>query len=339
MKFNFKWILPGIIVLILFGAGILWFFPLISDQSLPAQKIDIEIPRGATFAQITDTLIHYGLLTDPNLFRFYGQLTGKDKKIRSGYFSVPAKLAVPDLMDYLLNAKQNVIKVTLIEGWTDEQIASRIANLLRLKKSVFDSLSKDYEFLNKFGLQQSGLTGYLLPDTYTFTYELDEEDIYSFLIRQTQEIFESDTVKNAMAAIGMTRHQILTLASIIEGEALADSERTVISSVFHNRLRKGMRLQACSTIQYILPGPARRLSLKDLGIPSEYNTYLHEGLPPGPINNPGRKSIMAAIFPEKTNYLFFVAKGDGSHRFSATALQHNQAKAAFNEIRKQYYRH
>jgi UPF0755 protein len=136
----------------------------------------------------------------------------------------------------------------------------------------------------------------------------------------------------------MNIHQILTLASIIEGEAVFDEERAVISSVYHNRLNRRIKLQADPTIQYILEGPPRRLLYKDLEIDSPYNTYKYYGLPPGPISNPGKKSILAAIYPSATKYIYFVAKGDGKHVFSTNASDHQKAKAQFDQIRREVSR-
>jgi UPF0755 protein len=138
--------------------------------------------------------------------------------------------------------------------------------------------------------------------------------------------------------MNMRMHDILTIASIIEGEVIVDAERPIVASVYYNRLRKRIRLQADPTIQYIIPGAPRRLLIKDLEIDSPYNTYVYYGLPPGPINNPGKASIMAAIYPANTKYLYFVAKGDGSHVFSKTLSEHNRAKASFDKIRREVYR-
>ena len=155
---------------------------------------------------------------------------------------------------------------------------------------------------------------------------------------QTMSIFKSEKVRNSLKELNMTQHQILTLASIIEGEAILDNERPLISSLYHNRLKKGMRLQADPTIQYILDGPPRRLLIKHLEIDSPYNTYKYSGLPPGPINNPGKASILAAIFPAETNYLYMVAVGDGSHTFSTNLTDHNRAKEEFDKVRRKVAR-
>ena len=141
-------------------------------------------------------------------------------------------------------------------------------------------------------------------------------------------------MRERMDEINLTENEVLALASIIEGEAIYDSERPRISGVYHNRLKKGMRLQADPTIQYIIEDSPRRLLNKDLKIKSPYNTYLNYGLPPGPINSPGLESIKAALYPEKVDFLFFVAKGDGYHTFSKTEKEHNKAKRAFQKVRR-----
>ena len=137
-----------------------------------------------------------------------------------------------------------------------------------------------------------------------------------------------------MKKIKMTEVEVLTLASIIEGEAIYDRERPIISGVYHNRLNTGMRLQADPTIQYIIDESPRRLLNRDLKIDSPYNTYLYNGLPPGPINNPGLESIKAALYPESNDYFYFVARGDGYHTFSKTKEQHNKAKRDFQKVRR-----
>ena len=136
--------------------------------------------------------------------------------------------------------------------------------------------------------------------------------------------------------LGLTKHEVITLASIIEGEAIFDSERARISGVYHNRLKLKMKLQADPTIQYIISDSPRRLLNRDLRIDSPYNTYRYKGLPPGPINSPGKNSLIAALYPEENNYIFFVARGDGFHTFSTNERKHNIAKKHFQSIRNKY---
>ena len=174
--------------------------------------------------------------------------------------------------------------------------------------------------------------------TYFFTYGMDEKEIIQLLVRNTLAIFKSDSVQLKIQDLGMNMHKIVTMASIIEGEVVVDSERVLVSSVYHNRLKRGWLLGADPTIQYIIPGPPRRLLNQDLEIDSPYNTYKYRGLPPGPISNPGKNSILAALFPADTRYMYFVATGDGGHHFSRTSAEHARWKTKFNRIRREVRR-
>jgi UPF0755 protein len=200
------------------------------------------------------------------------------------------------------------------------------------------SYINDTSFCQRVGVEQSSLEGYLLPETYFFTYAMDEEDIILMLLSGMFDIFELDSVLYKMEQLRMNRQQIITLASIIEGEVVVDSERVLVSSVYHNRLRRGWLLGADPTIQYVIPGPPRRLLNSDLEIDSPYNTYKYRGLPPGPINNPGKNSVLAAVFPADTRFMYFVASGDGGHRFSRTAAEHARWKSNFDRIRREVRR-
>jgi UPF0755 protein len=178
------------------------------------------------------------------------------------------------------------------------------------------------------------LEGYLMPETYQFEWKTPEDQIIKHLAANTLKIFEADTIQQRLLQLGISPLEIITLASIIEGEVVVDSERVYVSSLYHNRLRLGWPLQADPTIQYIVPGPPRRLLHHDLEIDSPYNTYKYPGLPPGPISNPGKKSILAALYPADTPYLYMVAIGDGRHQFSKTLKEHNYWHARYNEVRR-----
>jgi UPF0755 protein len=174
----------------------------------------------------------------------------------------------------------------------------------------------------------SSFEGYLYPNTYYFYYDTSPEDIIDTLVSQFWKEFDENLISRANE-LGLSVHEVVTLASIIEGEAMLDNERSTISSVYHNRLKINMKLQADPTIQYIIKGPPKTLSTRDLRIKSPYNTYQNYGLPPGPINNPGIQSIKAALYPLETNYLFFVAQGDGSHAFTTNEKDHEAAKRIY----------
>ncbi len=310
----------------------------LKESDKEGNKVEISIPKGSSLVEIADILYANGLITDKDFFIMWTRLSGTEKKLQAGHFYVPENLNSVQLATYLSQAKPVEIYVTLIEGWDNYQITSQLAETLDLNVRIMDSLCTDSTFCNHFGINKKNLIGYLLPDTYAFHHGLTESEILSILINRTLSIFERDSVKRALDELNFSMDQILTLASIVEGEAIFDDERATIAAVYLNRLNKGMRLQADPTIQFIIDGPPRRLLYEDLEINSPYNTYKYYGLPPGPINNPGIKSVLATIFADKVNYLYFVARGDGRHTFSSTFKEHNKAKLAFDKIRREVRR-
>ena len=192
----------------------------------------------------------------------------------------------------------------------------------------FDQYFKSQKILEKYNINAKTLEGYLYPNTYYIYHDASPEEIIDILLQEFWTQFDKN-LRDRAIQLGFSVHEVVTLASIIEGEAMLDSERKTISSVYHNRLKINMKLQADPTIQYIIPGPPKALSNRDLRIKSDYNTYQNYGLPPGPINNPGIKSIEAALYPLDTNFLFFVAQGDGSHAFTTNEKDHEEAKRIY----------
>ena len=322
--------------LIVVGVAIwLVVFPPYQPEKINYQpESTVFIPRGASLRQIADILSEKGVLPHKDLFVFLGKISGYQNRIKAGLLKVPPDLPPWHLLRYLQHPRLAEIKVTFPEGISCAQMAGIVQQKLGLDSTRFMLLVRDSVFCHSLGVSANNLQGYLLPETYRFTYGMNEQEIIRFLVDQTFAVFRADSIHRQMEKIGMNMHQVLTLASIIEGEAMVDSERVLISSVYHNRLNRGWRLQADPTIQYILPGKPRRLLYKHLEIDSPYNTYRYRGLPPGPINNPGRKSILAALYPAKTGYMYFVASGDGGHLFSRTASEHARHKARFEQVRR-----
>ncbi len=301
------------------------------------ERIPFIISKGASINTIADSLQIKGLIDDKELFILWLTTLDKDRLIKAGFYEIPKGLNYAQLIAFLSQAPSKEMVVTLIEGWKIEEIAEQLHKELDINKDKFIQMAHDSVFINKLGIKAETLEGYLLPDTYHFYWGVDEQRIIEYLVNKCFEIF-TEPIFVRLDSMKMTMHDILTLASIIEGEAIFDAEREIISSVYHNRLKRRIKLQADPTIQYILAGSPRRLLLKDLAIESPYNTYKYYGFPPGPISNPGKKSILAAIFPAKTNYIFFVAKGDGNHTFSRSAADHQRAKAQFDKVRREVSR-
>jgi len=295
----------------------------------------VVIPKNSNLDQIAVMLKREDLISHPDVFKRTVIFFKYDRFLRAGRFSIPTGLSYPQLAKYLTMARPETETIRLIEGWDNPKIFSVLCRKLDLDSSLFDSLSQDPAFLSSQNIKAENLRGYLLPDTYFFETGMTERQILEYLIRQNSLLFKTDSVQRALEISRLNIHQILTLASIIEGEAILNSERSQIAAVYFNRLKRGMLLQADPTIQFILPGPPRRVLYKDLETDSPYNTYKYSGLPPGPINNPGRASIMAALFPADSDYLYFVARGDGSHSFHRTLREHAEAKSRFDEYRRQ----
>jgi len=337
MRNRYKAIIIVVFLLPLMVYDVIKYFTLPEKIKERQPLVEVQIPKGASLQQVADTLEKKGLIKNAPIFVLWAKGLGIENKIPSGKFKIPVGLTYAQLANYLTHVKPEFVSVTLIEGWPTKRVLDALSKSLHLDRKKMDSLATDSLFLEQFGIPASSVEGYLLPDTYVFAEGISEEQVMRFLIEQTLNIFKSDSVQKRMKELGLTRHQVLTLASIVEGEAMIDEERPLIASVYLNRLKIGMKLQADPTIQFLLPDGPRRLTYKDLQIDSPYNTYLYRGLPPGPINNPSKASILATLFAAKTNYLYFVARGDGSHVFTKTAHEHLKAKRKLNKLRKKIY--
>jgi UPF0755 protein len=328
----------GIVAAVVLGI-LLAFYSLILlwPQGNPYDSVKVTIPKGASLKQVSATLQDYNIIRNERSFLLAVKTLGYEKDMPAGRFKLLNASTNFDIIDQLVNGIQVNKRVTILEGWTIAAIAKELNNKIGVDQNEFKSACKNKLLLWKWGISEDSVEGYLFPNTYLFS---EEEDVQDIIGRMISEYKERITLafRDRMKVLGMNENEIITLASIIEGEAIYDSERAVISGVYHNRLNIGMRLQADPTIQYIITDSPRRLLNKDLKIKSPYNTYLNKGLPPGPINNPGIESIKAALYPDETDYIYFVATGDGYHTFSRTKEEHNIAKRKFQKIRRQLKR-
>ncbi len=329
MKSTF--ILALIIVLACFIGiySLVIFWP--QDNELVTVKV--HIPKGATLGDISIILKENEVINNEKMFVIAATILGHSKDIPAGIFSLTDAKSNLNIIQQLAHNSPNIKKVTLLEGWTIQEVVAHLATRLQISENRLLTLCTDIQFVKKLNLSGRSLEGYLFPDTYYFFEGEEPEKVIYTLVDQIR-MFMSDSLKQKTVELGLTELELITLASIIEGEAMYDSERPIISGVYHNRLTMGMRLQADPTIQYIIDDGPRRLWSIDLQIESPYNTYLNMGLPPGPINNPGKASILAAIYPADNDYLYFVAKGDGYHFFSKSPEEHNRAKMRFKQQRK-----
>jgi len=301
------------------------------------QEIKITINHGESLSAISKKLLLEGVITNEKTFEMATKIRGLDTSIPVGTFLMKNVKVNHDIINHLVFGNPERKKVTLLEGWNIRQTSNHLSKEMGLDYYDIVEIVNNKSFINSLGVNSETLEGYLYPDTYYF---FEGENVKSVIKRLVLEYknFWTDSNITKASSISLTQHQILTLASIIEGEAIYDSERPIISAVYHNRLKRGMKLQADPTVQYIIKDGPRRLLNKDLRIKSPYNTYLYGGLPPGPINSPGFKSLNAALYPDENDYLYFVAKGDGYHTFSKNEKEHERAKRAFQRVRKKVKR-
>jgi len=283
-----------------------------------------EIKKGETFQQVVDSLYSKGFISNKTAMKFAAMFYDVDGKIKAGYYSIPNGLSYLDLLDLLVKGaplKQKL--VTIPEGIWQFDLAGLLHKELGLDSAKIMKLSYNKEFLRSLNIHTKSIEGYLLPDTYYFFVDITEREILKKLKYEMDKIFDSPEVKKQMRKLHKTKNEILTLASIIEAESNKESEYPVIAGVYYNRLKRRMKLQADPTIQYLKrKRKHNRIYFKDLEIDSPYNTYKYYGLPPSPINNPGRAAVLAALFPQKNNYLYFVADGKGGHLFSRSLSKH-----------------
>ena len=302
-------------------------------QNNMRRSAKITINHGESLSVISNKLLKSGVITNEKLFGLATKIMGLEKSIPVGSYLIKNININKNIINRLVYGSPEIKRITLLEGWNLKQASSHLAREMGFDHKNFINIINDKDFINSLELETNSLEGYLFPETYYFFDGEKEHSVIRRLIKEYKK-FWSITNINKANSMNLTQHQIATLASIIEGEAIYDSERPIISAVYHNRLKKGMRLQADPTVQYIIKDGPRRLLNKDLRIKSPYNTYLYQGLPPGPINSPGFESLKAALNPEKNDYLYFVAKGDGYHTFSKNEKDHERAKRAFQRVRR-----
>ncbi len=306
---------------------IIFFTSILSVNNREVNSSVITIEKGMSLNSVSNLLLENEIIVNQNIFKLKVITRGLASKIPTGRFLIDGKISDAILIDLIFNKGPIKLKLTIPEGSQSKNLFKDINTLLNTDYD-FNKYFNSTEILEQYKLDASSLEGYLYPDTYYLYHDSSPEEIIDILLSEFWKKFD-ENLQDRANQLGFSVHEVVTLASIIEGEAMLDSERSTISSVYHNRLKINMKLQADPTIQYIIPGPPKTLSNRDLRIKSDYNTYQNYGLPPGPINNPGIASIKAALYPEDTNFLFFVAQGDGSHAFTTNEKDHEKAKRIY----------
>ncbi|MBN2602077.1 MAG: endolytic transglycosylase MltG [Candidatus Marinimicrobia bacterium] len=312
-------------------------FIIFTPVNIHPQQMKIIIPKGANLSQIANQLADQGILNNPKSFVLAAHLMLKNRQMKAGFFNLQDVRDYRSLIRTLSTSQVHTVKVMIPEGYQAKQIAQLVASHLNFEAHEFIRLIDDKSLLTDLGIESPTVEGYLFPETYYFNDSDTPEDVIRRMIGHFNEMV-TDSVLQAINASRRTLHEVLTLASIVEGECMVDDERPLVASVYVNRLKKRMRLESDPTIQYIIPDGPRRLLKADLEIQSPYNTYRNRGLPPGPINNPGIKSILAATWPAETGYLYMVAVGDGTHSFHNDYDSFLRAKRQFQRVRRQVAR-
>ena len=318
----------GIALIVLSVSGLIFIQYLNGFSKKPADQdapeITFAVERGDTLSVVSRNLENKGVVSSSELFSIYALMKNQAKNLKAGEYALSGAEAPQRILDIITKGKVKLYRLTVPEGLNLFEVAALAEKAGFGTRKAFVMAAESTEFTRSVGISADTLEGYLFPETYYFPKSADEKDVIREMVRRFQEVYTEDW-KERTRKMGFTVHEIVTLASIIEKETGEASERPVISSVFHNRLEKGMRLESDPTVIYGIEDFDGNITRKDLKTRTPYNTYVISGLPPGPIANPGRMSLKAALYPADTEYIFFVSKKDSTHKFSKTLKEHNRA--------------
>ncbi len=312
------------------GAG-LWIY-YTSPVLESGEDETIVIREGMHLKEISRALEKEGLVKNSTAFVLLAKINDYSRMIKAGEYILNPSMTPGRILEIITRGEVISHTVTIPEGYSIEQIAEVLSasGLIDREKFLFYALGDGVA--NNYGIDGPGLEGYLYPDTYQFARGLNASAIVDAMVKRFRQV--TDPFEQKIEESGMTLHEIVTLASIVEKETGKAAERPLIASVFLNRIRKHMRLESDPTVIYGIKDFSGNLKKRDLSTHTPYNTYVIRGLPPGPIANPGEDSIKAVLYPAKTDYLYFVSKNDGSHHFSSTLAEHNRAVYTYQKKRK-----
>jgi len=315
-----------IIIAICFLGTLFYSYFLYSITPESEKVYEFTIEENESLDSISKKLNDIHLIKDPIMFKLYLKANKSDEKIKAGEYRIENIKDISSLISILEKGQEKLIKYTIPEGYTIEKIAEKLSDLNLVDKDEFLDLAltrgNEFDFKFSFEVKGGNLEGFLFPDTYLIS-EPNAKKIILQMLSEFETVFDEKMIERTKE-LNMSVKDVITLASIVEREAKLDEERPIIASVFLNRLRAGWKLEACSTVEYVVKKAAPVLTLSDLQIDSPYNTYKYSGLPPTPICSPGRASIVAVLYPADTQYFYFVSKGDGSHAFSETFSEHQR---------------
>jgi len=312
----------GLILLLGIPVGVLTWFS-VRPVTLP-QPVLVEVEPGRSFTSVAQELEQLGVVVDGHALRLLARLKQADRGIHAGVYRFAGTLNPLEVLEFMRSGKVEMVHATIPEGLRVREVAARCVAAGLGSMERYMQLLKDERFIRDLGLEVNALEGYLFPETYHFAPGTSETEVLRAMVEQMQVHMEPKLLKGG-AQHGLTPHELLTLASIIQKEAGNQEEMVRISAVFHNRMQRNMRLQSDPTVIYALEDFDGNLTRADLQQYHPYNTYTIPGLPPGPIACPGEAALQAAAFPADDDALYFVATREGGHYFSETLREHNNA--------------
>jgi len=336
LKKTLLFILIPLFIIVCAAAGLILELRIYADTPAKAdtsENIMVNVRPGQTLRTTANILQQANLIKSKLKFILIARMKGFDKRLQAGEYLLSAAMPPRQILRIMVKGAVNLHKLTVPEGYSIPQIAALVENAKFGSKIDFIKTAMDTALASKNGIEAATFEGYLFPDTYFFPREVAMEQIISVMVNRFWSVFTTEWKVRAKD-LGFSVHQIVTLASIIEKETGAAFERPIISSVFHNRLKKKMRLESDPTVIYGIKNFDGNLTRKHLSTHTPYNTYKIKGLPAGPIANPGRASLEAALYPERTVFIFFVSKKDNTHYFSTNLKEHNRAVRKYQLRRK-----
>ena len=314
-------------VVLLAGAAIVgvWMWREIggSDSSANAR---VMIPKGVTVRVAAESLAGVHVISSPRLFRWYVSISGRERDIKPGTYAFTERQSYATVLDALVAGRGIMHAVVVPEGFDLRQITPVLAKALSVPEDSIRAAVTDTAWKRRLNVPAPTLEGYLFPATYSFADGTTAREAVKAMLERFESVWKPEWDAR-LQAMAISRNDAMAMASIVEKEARKPEERPIISAVYWNRVKKGMKLQADPTVQFALPAHVERVFFKDLEVDSKYNTYRYAGLPPGPIASPGEASIVAALNPANVPYLYFVAHSDGHHEFRTTFAEHQRAIA------------
>lgn len=326
-----KFLIPPLIIVLL-GFAFFWYATKPTGDDGAAKTVDI--PSGSSLFEITEILKDAGLVHNRPFFWALVVGKGAARNIKAGEYEFSLRLSPSEIINKLVRGERKYYNVLIPEDINAREIAQRLMFYKLVNENDFLELFADQSFIASLGIRADSLEGYLFPSTYRLDRSMTTREIIRMMVNKFWKEITPD-IRLQAEKRGLTIHQLLTLASIIGKESMASSEKPLISAVFHNRIKIGMKLQSDPTAIYGLKEDVKTVLSKHLRLDTPYNTYRIKGLPPGPIANPGIDSIKAALNPAKVGYLYFVSKNDGTHYFSNDLASHTKAVAQYRSKNRQ----